>query len=321
MNNTVENIIEIKNLTKKFGDFVAVNNVSFNIKRGDVFGFLGPNGSGKTTVIRMIMGLIIPTSGIGKVLGYDISKENENIRQHIGYMSQKFSLYEDLTVDENLDFYANVYNVPRHRINKKKKEILEMFDLVGKEKMLTFNLSGGWKQRLALGCSIMHEPKILLLDEPTGGVDPIARRNFWDIIYNLSKQGVTILVTTHYMDEAEHCKTIGFLHYGNMLAIDSPNTLKDKVIDGKIVEIKVSDTLKALNILKDNSHIKDASVYGAGIHALVKLDFPIIKIKDDILADSVDTYSVKEVKPSLEDVFVFLVNKAKRRQGNLFTDN
>ncbi|TCW36469.1 ABC-2 type transport system ATP-binding protein [Thermohydrogenium kirishiense] len=321
MNNTFENIIEIKNLTKKFGDFVAVNNVSFNIKKGDVFGFLGPNGSGKTTVIRMIMGLIIPTSGIGKVLGYDISKENENIRQHIGYMSQKFSLYEDLTVDENLDFYANIYNVPANKINKKKKEILEMFDLVGKEKMLTFNLAGGWKQRLALGCSIMHEPEILLLDEPTGGVDPIARRNFWDIIYNLSKQGVTILVTTHYMDEAEHCKTIGFLHYGNMLAIDTPNNLKDKVIDGKIVEIKVSDTLKALNILKKNLQIKDASVYGSGIHALVKLDFPIIKIKDDILADSVDIYSVKEVKPSLEDVFVFLVNKAKNKEENLFIDN
>ena len=226
----MENAIEIRNLTKKFDKFVAVDDVSFNVKKGEVFGFLGPNGSGKTTVIRMLMGLISPTSGTGSVLGFDISKENTNIREVIGYMSQKFSLYEDLTVEENLDFYAGIYGIYKDKLKVKKKEILQMADLVGKEKMITSNLSGGWKQRLALGCAIIHEPKILFLDEPTGGVDPIARRNFWDIIYKLSEKGVTILVTTHYMDEAEHCNTIGFIYYGKILSLDTPNNMKKKLI-------------------------------------------------------------------------------------------
>lgn len=312
MSNTAGNAIEIMNLTKKFDKFVAVNNVSFNVKKGDVFGFLGPNGSGKTTVIRMIMGLVTPTSGVGKVLGYDITKENENIRQHIGYMSQKFSLYEDLTVEENLDFYAGVYNISKNKIVERKKEVLEMADLAGKENMLTSNLSGGWKQRLALGCAVIHEPEILLLDEPTGGVDPIARRKFWDLIYKLSQDGVTILVTTHYMDEAEHCNRIGFLYYGNILSLDTPSAMKDKVIDGDIIEIKVDDTLKAIDILKNNSHIKDASVYGAGIHLLVESGLPLEEIKKEILADSVHTYDIKRVKPSLEDVFIFLVDNEKQ---------
>ena len=227
----MENAIEIKNLTKKFGNFVAVNDVSFNVKKGEVFGFLGPNGSGKTTVIRILMGLISPTYGTGKVLGYDISKENDSIREHIGYMSQKFSLYEDLTVEENLDFYAGVYGIPSDKLKQRKKEILKMADLEGREKMITSNLSGGWKQRLALGCAIIHEPEILFLDEPTGGVDPIARRVFWDLIYKLSEEGVTVLVTTHYMDEAEHCNSIGFIYYGNLLSLDTPNNMKEKIID------------------------------------------------------------------------------------------
>jgi len=227
----MENAIEIKNLTKKFGKFVAVNDVSFNVKKGEVFGFLGPNGSGKTTVIRVLMGLISPTSGTGKVLGYDISKDIGKIKEQIGYMSQKFSLYEDLTVEENLDFYAGIYGISKGKLEQKKKEILDMADLVGKENMITSNLSGGWKQRLALGCAIIHEPKILFLDEPTGGVDPIARRRFWDIIYRLSEQGVTVLVTTHYMDEAEHCNNIGFIYYGKVLSLDTPNNMKKKIIE------------------------------------------------------------------------------------------
>lgn len=251
----MESAIEIEHLTKKFGKFTAVNDVSFNVKKGEVFGFLGPNGSGKTTVIRMLMGLITPTSGIGKVLGYDISKENDMIKQKIGYMSQKFSLYEDLTVEENLDFYGSIYGITGNKLRLKKKEILKMADLEGKEKMITANLSGGWKQRLALGCAIIHDPDILFLDEPTGGVDPIARRNFWDLIYNLSEQGVTILVTTHYMDEAEHCNTIGFIYYGNLLTLATPNNMKDSILN--------EDT---------------------------------------------------NVRPSLEDVFVFLVNDANRKQ-------
>ncbi len=308
----MEYAIEIENLTKIFDKFTAVNNVGFKVKKGDVFGFLGPNGSGKTTVIRMIMGLISPTSGTGKVLGYDITTDNEKIRSHIGYMSQKFSLYDDLTVDENLDFYAGVYCVPKGKIDKKKKEILEMADLVGKENMITLNLSGGWKQRLALGCSIIHEPEILLLDEPTGGVDPIARRQFWDVIYDLSKKGVTVLVTTHYMDEAEHCNSIGFLYYGNILSLDTPNAMKEKIIDGDIVEIKVNNTLKSIELLKEKCNVRDASVYGAGIHVMTKPGVNLIELKEYLIQNHINVISIKKVRPTLEDVFIFLVEKENK---------
>lgn len=312
----MENAIEIRNLTKTFERQIAVNNVSFDVKKGEVFGFLGPNGSGKTTVIRMILGLINPTSGKGKVLGYDISIDKDKLRNNIGYMSQKFSLYEELTVEENLDFYAGVYCIPKSKIKEKKKEILQMADLNGKENLIVSNLSGGWKQRLALGCSIIHEPDILLLDEPTGGVDPIARRQFWDIIYNLSKQGVTILVTTHYMDEAEHCNSIGFLYYGNILSLDTPNNMKEKIIDGDIVEIRADNTLKSIELLKTKSMVKDASVYGAGIHAMVEEGLNLDELKFYLSENCVKVHSIRKVKPSLEDVFVFLVENEKRLQTN-----
>ena len=309
----MEYAIEISHLTKKFGNFTAVKDVSFNVKKGEVFGFLGPNGSGKTTVIRMLMGLISPTSGTGKVLGYDISKDFQGIKEEIGYMSQKFSLYEDLTVEENLDFYGGAYGIPHDKLKERKKEILKMADLEGRENMITSNLSGGWKQRLALGCAIIHEPKILFLDEPTGGVDPIARRDFWDLIYSLSDQGVTILVTTHYMDEAEHCNTIGFIYYGNLLTLDTPNNMKDKVIDGDIVEIKVDDTLKSIDLLNLKDGVKDASVYGTGVHALIDPSLSLDGLESYLKGQGRKVYSIKKVKPSLEDVFVFLVDKADRK--------
>ena len=310
----MENAIEVINLTKTFDEFVAVNNVSFNVKKGEVFGFLGPNGSGKTTVIRMILGLLQPTFGTVNVLGYDVCKDREKLRINIGYMSQKFSLYEELTVEENLDFYAGVYNLPQKNIAEKKKEILKMADLEGREHLIVSNLSGGWKQRLALGCSIIHEPDILLLDEPTGGVDPIARRQFWDIIYNLSQKGVTILVTTHYMDEAEHCNSIGFLYYGNILSLDTPNNMKEKVIDGDIIEIKTNNTLKSIEVLKDAQYVKSASVYGAGIHVLADTRLNMDVTKSILSLNNIEVYSMKKVKPSLEDVFVFLVEKEKEKQ-------
>lgn len=310
----MENAIEVKKLSKTFDRFVAVNNVSFNVKKGEVFGFLGPNGSGKTTVIRMILGLLQPTFGTVNVLGYDVYKDREKLRSNIGYMSQKFSLYEELTVEENLDFYAGVYNLSKKKIAEKKKEILKMADLEGREHLIVSNLSGGWKQRLALGCSIIHEPDILLLDEPTGGVDPIARRQFWDIIYNLSKKGVTILVTTHYMDEAEHCNSIGFLYYGNILSLDTPNNMKEKVIDGDIIEIKTNNTLKSIEVLKDVQHVKSASVYGAGIHVLADSKLNMDVAKSIFCSNNIEVYSMKKVKPSLEDVFVFLVEKEKGKQ-------
>lgn len=309
----MQNAIEIEHLTKRFGRFVAVNDISFNVKKGEVFGFLGPNGSGKTTVIRMLIGLLTPTSGTGRVLGYDIRNENEKIRMNIGYMSQKFSLYEDLTVEENLDFYAGVYCIPKDKIEKRKKEILKMADLENRGNMITANLSGGWKQRLALGCAIIHNPKILFLDEPTGGVDPIARRKFWDIIYKLSENGTTVLVTTHYMDEAEHCNSIGFIYYGNILSLDSPQNMKEKTIDGNILEIRADDTLKAIDLLKVHANIKDASVYGAGIHTLVDAGLSENEVRDYLKANQIKVYDIRKVRPSLEDVFVFLVENEKMK--------
>ena len=309
--------IEVINMTKKFGNFVAVDDASFKIKKGEVFGFLGPNGSGKTTVIRMLMGLITPTSGTGKVLGYDVGEHSEEIRERVGYMSQKFSLYEDLTVDENLDFYAGVYGVPRSEVSKKKQDILKMADLVGRENMLTSNLSGGWKQRLALGCAIIHEPEILFLDEPTGGVDPIARRYFWELIYDLSKNGVTILVTTHYMDEAEQCNNIGFIHYGKILSLDTPNNMKDKVIKGDILKLKVDNTLRAMEVLDRLEGIKDSSVYGSGIHLLTESDYPQDDIKSYLRENDIETSFIQKTKPSLEDVFVFLVNEENEKTRQL----
>lgn len=306
---SMEYAIEIESLVKKFGKFTAVNDVSFKVKKGEVFGFLGPNGSGKTTVIRMLMGLISPTSGKGLVSGFDISKDSEKIREKIGYMSQKFSLYEDLTVEENLDFYGGIYGLSNKKLAEKKKEILKMADLEGREKTITSNLSGGWKQRLALGCAIIHDPEVLFLDEPTGGVDPIARRNFWDLIYKLSQKGVTILVTTHYMDEAEHCNTIGFIHYGNLLTVETPNNMKKYAIEGDIVEIKVDDTLKTIEILKVKDNVKEASVYGTGVHVLVKEDSSVRDLEAYLVENKIQVKSIKKVKPSLEDVFVFIVSK------------
>lgn len=220
--------ISINNLTKKFGDFTAVDNLSFCIPKGKIFGLLGPNGSGKSTTIRMICGVLKPTSGEGSVLGYDLIKDSEKIKQNIGYMSQKFSLYEDLTVEENLDFYGNIYMIPREKLDIRKKELIQMANLTGKEKNLAKTLSGGWKQRLALGCSLIHNPSLLILDEPTAGVDPVSRREFWYTISNLVSDGITVLVTTHYMDEASICDIIGFIFNSRLITIDTPENLYKK---------------------------------------------------------------------------------------------
>lgn len=213
----MEYAIEVNNLTKKFGDFTAVNDLSFNIEKGKIFGFLGPNGSGKSTTIRMLCGVITPTSGNAKIMGYDIVKDTELVRKNIGYMSQRFSLYEDLTVEQNLNFYSQIYSVPKDIASERKKELIKMANLEGKEKCFAGNLSGGWKQRLALGCALIHKPKLLILDEPTGGVDPVSRRTFWEIINSLARQGITVLVTTHYMDEAESCDVVGMIFNGNLM--------------------------------------------------------------------------------------------------------
>ncbi len=224
----MQNAIEVNNLSKKFGNFTAVNAINFTIAPGKIFGFLGPNGSGKSTTIRMLCGVLLPTSGNAKVLGYDIEKQPELVRQNIGYMSQKFSLYEDLTVSENIEFYAGIYSLPKSEIAVRKKELIEMANLTKKEKALAGTLSGGWKQRLALSCALIHRPKLLILDEPTAGVDPVSRRAFWDTIKQLAKEGITILVTTHYMDEAESCDVLGFIINSNLLDIAAPKDIMKK---------------------------------------------------------------------------------------------
>ncbi|MDA8234605.1 MAG: ABC transporter ATP-binding protein [Clostridia bacterium] len=220
----MEHAIEVQGLTKTFGDFTAVDNLSFRIKPGEIFGFLGPNGSGKSTTIRMLCGILSPSGGQGKVLGYDL-KDSEKIKQNIGYMSQKFSLYEDLTVEENIDFYAGIYGLRGKEVRERKEELIQLALLTGKEKALAGTLSGGWKQRLALACALVHRPHLLFLDEPTAGVDPVSRRVFWELLYRVAAQGVTILVTTHYMDEAEKCDVVGFIYQGKLMGFGTPGEL------------------------------------------------------------------------------------------------
>ena len=264
--------LELNNLTRRFGDFVAVNNVSLQIKQGAIYGFLGPNGSGKSTTIRMLCGLLEPTSGSGKVLGLDIAKDSEALKQKIGYMSQKFSLYDDLSVIENLRFYAGLYSLSSEQMKKRIGEMLALSGLEKRQQELVATLSGGWKQRLALACSILHNPPVLFLDEPTGGVDPVSRRMFWEIIYDLSLQGTTVMVTTHFMDEAEHCDEIGFIFEGNLIASDTPDNLK-KIIPGTLVEIPTPSTMELLETLEESA-VEYLDIYpaGASVHVLLKSD-------------------------------------------------
>ena len=231
--------VEVENLVRRFGDFVAVDHVSFRVPKGEIFGFLGPNGAGKSTTIRILCGLLAPSEGRARVGGWDVATEAETIKRHIGYMSQKFSLYDDLTVEENIEFFSGVYGVPRERRAERRDFALQMAGLEEKRSTMTRVLAGGWKQRLALGCEILHEPPILFLDEPTSGVDPIARRDFWDLIYQLSEQGRTVFVSTHYMDEAEYCHRLSLMYRGKIIALDTPGALKEKAGKGSMEEVFV----------------------------------------------------------------------------------
>ncbi len=236
----VDLAIEVKDLSKSFGSFAAVKGISFQVSRGQIFGFLGSNGSGKSTTIRMLCGILTPTSGQGTVLGFDIVRDAEKIKQNIGYMSQKFSLYEDLTVEENIEFYAGIYGLNPDTAARRKQEIIDLANLSGREKHMAGNLSGGWKQRLALGCALLHQPSLLFLDEPTAGVDPVSRRIFWEIIKELARNGMTILVTTHYMDEAELCDTIGLIHFGDLVAFGTPEELKNQFGGDTLEDVFIS---------------------------------------------------------------------------------
>jgi ABC-2 type transport system ATP-binding protein len=303
-----------EDLTKKFGDFTAVDHVNFEIRTGEIFGFLGPNGSGKTTTIRMLLGLLRPTEGGGTVLGYDIINEPEQIRKRIGYMSQQFSLYNDLTVSENLNFYGGTYGVTGKRLRERKEYILEMANLRGREREMTKNLSGGWKQRLALGTAIIHEPEMLFLDEPTAGVDPISRRAFWDLLYELSEQGTTIFVTTHYMDEAEHCQSLAFIHLGRIVARGTPQEIKEKVMKGQVLEIDCTDPDMALSTLRDASLFDEVALYGALIHVVGEdLEVHIPEIDRLLAQQGVEIRSADIIAPSLEDVFISSITEEDKR--------
>jgi len=247
MDQNISYAIEVEQLTKNFGSFTAVDHISFQIPKGKIFGFLGPNGSGKSTTIRMLCGVLTPTSGSGHVMGLDIVKDTERIRQNLGYMSQRFSLYEDLTVEENLDFYGGIYGLGKETVSERKKDLILMANLEGKEKSLAGSLSGGWKQRLALGCALIHKPEFLVLDEPTAGVDPVSRRIFWEIIHELSSQGITILVSTHYMDEAESCDITGFIFNGRIMDIASPQELMAKNNTSDLEDVFIMYVEKATN--------------------------------------------------------------------------
>jgi ABC-2 type transport system ATP-binding protein len=302
--------VEAVELTKKFGDFTAVDRVSFTIDRGMIFGFLGPNGAGKTTTIRMLLGLLKPTSGAATVLGFDIVKQTDEIKRRIGYMSQRFSLYDDLTVDENLNFYGRTYGVRGKRLRARKAFVLEMAGLVGRERELTRNLSGGWKQRLALGTAIIHEPEMLFLDEPTAGVDPISRRAFWDLLYDLAEEGTTIMVTTHYMDEAEHCQGLAFIQHGRIVAYGSPLGIKETEMRGQVLEIDCDQPALAIPALREMGAFEEVALYGALIHA-VAADVEALKPQiERLFADAgVQLRTMDVIAPSLEDVFISSVRR------------
>jgi len=306
--------IVVQNLTKVFGKFKAVDAVSFEVKRGEIFGFLGPNGAGKSTTIRMLNGLLLPTSGAGTVAGYDIIKEQEQIRQHLGYMSQRFSLYEDLTVEENLNFFGGVYGLSPARVQERSDKVLSLVGLQDRRRELTRLLPLGLKQRLALASAILHEPPMLFLDEATSGVDPISRRTFWDMIYHMAEQGVTILVTTHYMDEAEFCDRLVLISQGRLIAQGTPGQLKAAVPE-QIIAVYPERLEEALEVIKKLPDIAEAAVFGTGLHvATVKADQTEAAIKEGLAAQGIGILSLSRVPPSLEDAFISLTTHAREAQ-------
>ena len=303
-----EYAIEVKGLSKKFKDFVAVDHVSFEVEKGEIFGFLGANGAGKSTTIRMLCGLLNSSSGSATVAGFDINKNPEKVKENIGYMSQKFSLYEDLTVRENIEFFGGIYGLSRARVKERMEWVLEMAGLSGREDSLTRELAGGWKQRLALGCAVLHDPRIVFLDEPTGGVDPISRRNFWELINKLSEQGTTVMVTTHYLDEAEYCNRIILIHAGRIIAKGSPKELKEKYIQSPMLEIKCDKVVEALDLLQKQDWVIETSIFGTDLHVSVE-DEAAGREKAARLLESKDiTFTgIGRISPSLEDVFLHLI--------------
>jgi len=309
------NSIEVNNLTKSFGKFTAVNDISFTIEKGQVFGFLGANGAGKTTTIRMLCGILTPTSGSASVGGFDITKESNKVKNIIGYMSQRFSLYNDLTVEENINFFGGVYGLEGTTFVERKKWVLSIANLEGKQNIITKSLPGGIKQRLALGTAVIHKPDIVFLDEPTSGVDPISRRSFWDLINSLASEGTTVLVTTHYLEEAEYCNNIILIDAGKLIAEGNPEKLKTDYIKHNILEIECEKPVEAMELLKNQDFVIDTSIFGNNIHVSVQSKTTTEKQIVEFLEkqNSIKVTAVDEITPTLEDVFIHLLETNKKK--------
>jgi ABC-2 type transport system ATP-binding protein len=307
--------VSLRELTRAFGDFVAVNRITLDVKRGEIFGFLGPNGAGKSTTIRMLCGLLEPTAGSGTVAGFDLRTQPERIKENIGYMSQKFSLYEDLTVEENIDFYGGIYRIPREMKRERKAWVLRMAGLEGQRRLRTSLLPGGWKQRLSLGCALLHEPPVLFLDEPTSGVDPSSRRSFWELIYQMAAKGVTVFVTTHYMEEAEYCDRLALIYRGELAAVGTPGELKGRFV-GEVLEVTCGAPQEAMEVVEALPGVREAAIFGATVHAVAQ-DASAAEpaIRAALQSAGLAAGSVRRIPPTLEDVFVSLIEVKDREEG------
>jgi ABC-2 type transport system ATP-binding protein len=306
------NAISVNDLTRRFGDFVAVDHLSFEVRPGEIFGLLGSNGAGKSTTIRMLCGLLKPTSGTAHVGGLDVIRDPEGVKRRIGYMSQRFSLYELLTVDQNIRFFGGIYGLDGERLESRRRFVVEMAGLSGREDTRASDLAGGWRQRLALGCAILHEPPIVFLDEPTGGVDPLSRRQFWTLIDGLAASGVTVLVTTHYLDEAEHCHRIAIIHDGGLAALGTTTELKHRFADRVILELNVARPVEAMQLLEAMPEVESTSIFGTAVHAVVRAAAvdPVRAVQDRLARHGLAVATIQAVRPSLEDVFLDVVGRA-----------
>ena len=309
--------VEARQLSRRFGRFVAVDRVSLQVERGEIFGFLGPNGAGKSTTIRMLCGILRPSSGAATVGGYDVVRQPDRVKERIGYMSQRFSLYPDLTVAENIRFYGGIYGLEPTRLRERGAWAVEMAGLKGREERLTGELAGGWKQRLALGCAILHEPPILFLDEPTSGVDPISRRQFWELIYHLREGGTTVFVTTHFLDEAEHCDRLVLIYRGRIIALDRPAALKRDALSGQVLEITCEEADRATEVLDRAPWAREVALFGASVHAVVDDAEAAGPMARQVLqAAGIGVEGVTRIEATLEDVFIHLVEQSDREAAS-----
>jgi len=310
--------VSLQDLERRFGAFVAVNSITLDVRKGEIFGFLGPNGAGKSTTIRMLCGLLEPTSGSGTVAGFDIRKDREQIKRSIGYMSQRFSLYDDLTVAENIDFYSGIYRIPRERKSERKAWVLELAGLRDHAGTRTGLLPGGWKQRLSLGCALLHEPPVLFLDEPTSGVDPLSRRRFWDIIYDLAARDVTVFVTTHYMEEAEYCDRLALIYRGELAAVGTPGELKHRLMRDQVLLLSCDRPQEALGVAAEVAGVRDGALFGRDIHLMTEdAEHLVPELRKALEENGFRVEALERITPSLEDVFVSLIEAKDRQEGAL----